>query len=119
MTEGTISLLGLEAIGHHGVYPDERRNGQRFIVDVILHLPITADDNLAQTVDYSELARAVIDLIEDDPVDLLETLAHRVADRCLEEPLPTAVTVIVHKPEAPLDMIFRDVTVTLRKDRGR
>ncbi len=115
---GRINVVGLTGIGHHGVYPAERRDGQRFVVDFSLELPIANDDLLHSTVNYATLSAAVVDIIGGDPCDLIETLAHRVADRCLAEPLVNAVTVVVHKPDAPMGLDFVDVNVTLHKARS-
>lgn len=114
---GRINVSGLAAVGHHGVYPQERREGQRFVVDLSLELPIASNDLLASTVNYATLSAAVVDIVAGEPCDLIETLAHRVADRCLQEPVVDAVTVVVHKPDAPMGLAFTDVNVTLRKTR--
>jgi 7,8-dihydroneopterin aldolase/epimerase/oxygenase len=76
-----------------------------------------AGDDLAATVDYAGLSTAVVDLIEGEPVRLIETLAARVADRCLVESRVLAVEVTVHKPQAPVPVTFDDVTVTIRRSR--
>ena len=113
-----ISLTGLRGYGHHGVYEDERRAGQEFVVDVKLELDATAaaaSDDVADTVHYGELATALIALVEGEPVKLLERLAQRLADRCLSDPRVAAVTVTVHKPQAPIPHEFADVAVTIRR----
>lgn len=113
-----ISVQGLAATGYHGVYPEERRDGQLFVVDLRLGLPIETDsDALADTVDYSVIARDVVAIITGEPVDLIETLAGRVAARCLAEPLVRCVEVCVHKPEAPLGLPFTDVSVTITRSK--
>jgi dihydroneopterin aldolase len=113
-----ISLTGLRGYGHHGVYEDERRDGQEFVVDVKLELDATAaaaSDDVADTVHYGELATALIAVVEGEPVKLLERLAQRLADRCLSDPRVAAVTVTVHKPQAPIPHEFADVAVTIRR----
>ena len=84
-----LALTGLECWGHHGVFEHERREGQRFVIDLVLGIdtvPAAASDNLSETVDYGSLASSVKAAVEKDPVDLIETLAHRIADVCT---LPT------------------------------
>jgi len=115
----TITLTGVTATGFHGVYPDERRDGQRFIVDVVLHLdlaPAAASDDVADTVHYGELADELVAAIERDAVDLIETLAERLAQLCLAREGVHRATVTVHKPEAPIAVPFGDVAVTITRD---
>ena len=115
-----IVLTGLRAKGFHGVLPEERRQGQDFVVDVVLHLDTraaAADDDLTATVHYGELARALADVVRGEPVDLLETLAARLARVALGNPRVSATDVTVHKPSAPIDEEFVDVAVTIRRRR--
>jgi 7,8-dihydroneopterin aldolase/epimerase/oxygenase len=115
-----IAIHGLSAHAFHGVYEAERRLGQTFRVDAVLELdtaPAAADDDLERTVNYAELARALHVVLTGEPVDLLETLAQRLADVCLEDPLVDAVEITVHKPEADLGVPFDDVTVAIRRER--
>lgn len=116
---GHLRLTGITAMGHHGVLASEKRNGQPFVVDVDVALPLeTATDRLADTVNYAELCQGVIVEIEGEPVDLIETLAGRVADRCLAlDGRITAVTVTVHKPHAPVGVPLQDVAVELSRSR--
>lgn len=116
-----IALTGLRAFGHHGVLPAERATGQVFVVDLVLRLPLAAaaaHDDLTSTVHYGELAERVVRAVESDPVDLIETVADRVARIALSYPLVESVEVTVHKPEAPIDVPFGDVSVTIRRDRA-
>ena len=76
-----------------------------------------ATDDLARTVDYGAVAAGVVAAIERDPVDLIETLAQRIADGCLAFDLVQAVEVVVHKPQAPVGVPFGDVTVTITRQR--
>ena len=115
-----IELTGLRVRGHHGVYDFERRDGQDFVVDVALEMdlaPAAASDDVADTVHYGELASALAAIIAGDPVDLLETLATRLATSCLLDVRVSAVTVTVHKPQAPIALQFADVAVTIRRSR--
>lgn len=111
-----IALTGLRVRGRHGVLPQERRDGQDFVVDVVLHLDLAAAgrlDELSRTVHYGELAEALAAVVEGEPVDLLEALAERLADVCLAQGLVQRVEVTVHKPSAPIAREFADVSVTL------
>ena len=115
-----IALVGLEGQGHHGVFDFERETGQVFRVDVVLGLdtgPAAASDDLADTVDYGAVARDVLSVVEGEPVDLLETLAQRVADVCLADTRVQWTEVTVHKPAAPIDATFADVALTIHRSR--
>jgi len=115
-----IALRGLRVRGYHGVLPEERRDGQLFGIDVVLETDVSAaaaDDDLAQTVDYSAVARQVAAIVGGEPVDLIETLAVRIADACLRHPVVAAVEVTVHKPQAPIGLPFDDVVVRVRRTR--
>ena len=116
-----ISLTGLVARGHHGVYDFERRDGQDFIIDVAVDLDLraaAASDDLKRTVHYGELAEAVVAAVEGDPVDLIETVAERVAEIALGWAAVHSATVTVHKPQAPIAVPFTDVAVTITRSRA-
>ena len=116
-----IALRGLRAVGHHGVYTEEREKGQPFVVDVVLDVDTRAaavSDEVSDTVHYGELAQRVVAVVEGEPVNLLETLAQRIADVCLDDTRVDAVEVTVHKPEAPVGVLVEDVAVTLVRDRA-
>lgn len=115
-----IVLKGISAKGHHGVLDFEKRDGQTFVVDVTMHVdlaPAGASDDLADTVNYAEVASDVVALIEGDSLDLIEALASRIADRVLARPRVEAVEVVVHKPEAPVGHPFTDVQVRVSRER--
>jgi 7,8-dihydroneopterin aldolase/epimerase/oxygenase len=116
-----IAVTGLTAFAHHGVYAFERRQGQTFRCDAVLEVdtaPAAATDDLQLTVNYAELAQRLYATLSGEPVDLLETLAQRLADVCLSYDRVDAVEVTVHKPEADLGVPFGDVTVTIRRERA-
>jgi dihydroneopterin aldolase/2-amino-4-hydroxy-6-hydroxymethyldihydropteridine diphosphokinase len=115
-----ITLTGLVARGHHGVFDAERRDGQDFVVDVVLELDLrgaAATGDLTRTVHYGELAGALADDVRGEPVDLLETLAERLLRTCLANPRVEAAEVVVHKPQAPIEETFGDVAVAVRRTR--
>ncbi|MFE9020628.1 dihydroneopterin aldolase [Streptomyces sp. NPDC007808] len=115
-----VALRGLKARGHHGVFPKEREEGQTFVVDLVLGLdtrPAAADDDLAKTVHYGIVAEEVVAVVQGEPVDLIETLAARIAQACLKHEGVQEVEVTVHKPNAPITVPFDDVTVTITRSR--
>lgn len=115
-----VALRGIAGFGHHGVLADERRDGQQFLVDVTCSLdlaPAARTDDLCRTVDYGDLARAVVADIERDPVNLIEALADRIAGTCLGAGEVASVEVTVHKPQAPMPVPVADVAVTVTRSR--
>lgn len=117
-----IRLVGIAAIGHHGVFEHERREGQRFVADVVVHLDTrraAAGDDLAHTLHYGILAEQVAAVLAGDPADLVETVAERIAATVLAFPQAVAVDVSVHKPQAPITVPFSDVVVTIHRDRTK
>lgn len=118
-----LTVRGIECYGHHGVFEFERREGQTFVIDLTLGVdtaPAAASDDLRDTVDYGSLVAAVKAAVETDPVDLIETLAARISDVCLLDARVEWARVTVHKPEAPIEATFADVTLTItRKREGR
>ncbi|TDC77120.1 dihydroneopterin aldolase [Streptomyces hainanensis] len=116
-----IALHGLSAKGYHGVLPHERAEGQTFVVDVRLGVDTraaAADDDLAKTVHYGVLAEQITAVVTGEPCDLVETLAQRIADRCLGHQPVQWTEVTVHKPQAPIAVPFDDVTITIKRSRA-
>lgn len=116
-----VWLSGITARGRHGVFDVEREQGQTFVVDVncTLDLSVAAKtDDLTQTLDYGSLAAAIAADVEGEPVNLIETLADRIARTCLQTAAVRDVEVTVHKPEAPMPVRVADVAVTLVRSRG-
>ena len=116
-----LAVRGIEIHAHHGVFDFGRRDGQVFVIDLLLGIdtrPAAANDDLARTVDYGTLVEAVRVAVEKDPVDLIETLAQRIADVCLAEPGVEWAEVTVHKPNAPIATTFSDVALTIRRSRA-
>jgi len=115
-----VVLRGLRARGHHGVFDFERRDGQDFVVDAVLYLdtaPAATSDDVRDTVHYGELADRLVAVVTGEPVNLIETLAERLAGVCLAEPLVEGVELTVHKPSAPIEHEFADVAVTVTRGR--
>lgn len=118
----SITLTGLAVRANHGVFDFERENGQTFVIDVTVWLdlaPAARGDELAATVHYGELAEAVHAAVAADPVDLIETVAERVARVALGFAAVDRVRATVHKPDAPISVPFADVAVTVERERGR
>lgn len=115
-----ISLTGITGHGRHGVFDHERQHGQRFIVDLVLQIDTTSaarTDQLGDTVDYGAVARRAVEIIEGEPVRLIETLAERIAAAVLTHGGVDAVVVTVHKPHAPVSVPLDDIAVTIERSR--
>ena len=115
-----ISLSGLRAYGYHGVLPAEGEQGQEFIADAVLWLDTSAAaaaDDLSRTVDYGALAGRLAEIISGEPVALIETLAQRLATACLADGRVSHAEITVHKPDAPVGVPVRDISLTIRRSR--
>jgi 7,8-dihydroneopterin aldolase/epimerase/oxygenase len=113
-----LAVTGIECWAHHGVFDHERRDGQPFVVDLVLGLdtrPAATSGDLRDTVDYGSLVAAVKSTVQRDPVDLIETVAERISEVCLSDPRVEWARVTLHKPEAPIDATFADVTLTITR----
>ena len=115
-----LAILGIECHGHHGVFDFEKRDGQTFVIDLVLGLdtsPAAASDDLRDTVDYGSLVAQVKAAVESDPVDLIEALAARISGICLLDDRVEWAKVTVHKPDAPIEATFSDVALTITRKR--
>ncbi len=86
-----------------GIYPEERREKQDVIINIVLECdcrPAAASDDIRDAVDYKRIKRAVLEMVEASEFQLIETLAERIAEICLQEPKVAAVRVTVDKPGA-------------------
>lgn len=113
----TIRICGVRALGCHGVLAQERTCDQPFVVDIDMEVDTAlarATDDVSTTISYADVAQDAVDVITGESVNLIETLAGRIADRVIARgPLSTSVT--IHKPEAPVGVAFSDVLVTVRR----
>ena len=119
-----IKLTGLRVFAHHGVFDFERQNGQDFYIDATVWVDnkvLAFNDDLSNTVHYGDLAKALVENVKAQPVDLLETLAQRLLDMVLNWGGPASPVVkakiTVHKPNAPIVYEFNDVSVPVKGKR--
>jgi dihydroneopterin aldolase len=116
-----ISIIGLRVHGNHGVFQHEQVAGQEFVVDAVLWLDAAAAaaaDDLALTADYGAVADRLAGIVAGSPVQLIETLAERLAAACLADKVVQEAEVTVHKPHAPVQQRFADIAVTVRRGRS-
>lgn len=114
-----IYINNLEFIGFHGVFPEEKKLGQKFLVS----LELTVDTreagktgNLTKSVHYGLVAQDVEKLFLEKSIDLIETCAENIAEMVLKKyELVKEVKVTVKKPWAPLQMHFENVAVEITR----
>ncbi len=116
-----ILLTGVHGFGYHGLFDHERRDGQDFFVDVVLEVDLTnaaKSDHIDDTVNYAEISDLVVQEITSNPVNLIEKLAGRIAERILNEhPKVLQTTVTVHKPQAPVNAQLKDLAVQVTRKK--
>lgn len=113
-----LRITGIQARGFHGLFDFEQRDGQLFLVDLLLHLDLKKagnSDSIEDTVDYGAMTRRVKELIESGPYRLIERLAEVIATSLKEEFALSTIEVTVHKPEAPVGVKVDDISVTIRR----
>ena len=116
-----IVLTRIHGFGYHGLFDHERENGQDFYVDLSLSVDLTAaaiSDSIDDTVNYAEITDLVVEEITSNPVNLIEKLAARIAERVLSQHLKViSVVVTVHKPQAPVAAQLKDIAVVVARTR--
>jgi dihydroneopterin aldolase len=117
-----IELRGLAVFAHHGVHDFEKEQGQTFRIDVRL-VPVSAraceTDRLVDAIDYGAVASVAVDVATGRRFDLIERLAAAIGDALLARFRLVRATVTVHKPQAPLEVAFDDVVVTVERFSAR
>jgi dihydroneopterin aldolase len=117
----TIELLSLVVFGHHGYLEEERRLGQRFLVDLWVDVEesASASDRIEETVDYRRLASLVREVFAGQERMLLESLAGAIADGILSRfDTVERVRVRVRKPDVVLDPPVEHAAVILERARS-
>lgn len=116
-----IKLTRIHGFGYHGLFDHERKNGQDFFVDLTLSVDLdqaSQSDSIEDTVNYGSITELVVDEITTNPVNLIETLASRIAQRVLRQHSRViTVTVTVHKPQAPVSGQLEDIAVEITRTR--
>jgi dihydroneopterin aldolase len=115
-----IEIHGIAGFGYHGLFANERENGQSFSVDVKLELvdkQASKTDSIADAVDYSQVVKIIYELITGEPVNLIERLAQLIATDLLNTFPLESVEVVVHKANAPVGVPVGDIAVRIRRKR--
>ena len=116
-----IHLRGLEFYAYHGVLPEEQVLGKRFLIDMDIFSDLRqagSSDQVEDTIHYGEVYQVIKACVTEDRHQLLEHLAEEIAQRVLEQFSCASVRVEVHKPQAPIPGIFRDVSVEIWREAG-
>jgi dihydroneopterin aldolase len=115
-----IELRGLTVRGNHGVFDHERRDGQDFVIDITVWIDLAAaaaSDDLVDTCDYGTLAQRAAAVVGGPTRNLIETVAAEIAEDVMTDQRVHAVEVVMHKPDAPIPLSFKDVAVVARRSR--
>jgi dihydroneopterin aldolase len=116
-----IFVNQMEFYGYHGVFPEETRLGQRFVVDLMVLVDLRKageTDELEHSVNYGELYQVCKEVVEGKPYKLVEAVAEQIAETVLQQfTLVTEVTIKVIKPDPPIPGHYRSVAVEITRRR--
>ncbi len=118
---GIIALEGLEIFANHGVFSEEKQNGQPFFISVYMEvdfLSAASEDELSKTVNYADVAEFVKKAVTENSFDLIETVAEKTAKGIMHSfPGVKKARVKVSKPEAPIGIKAKDIYVETERER--
>lgn len=115
-----IRLRGLEFYAYHGAMPEEQVLGQKFLIDIDLYCDLSkagSSDCVEDTIHYGEVYQVVRACVTEEKFLLIERLAEEIAQRVLEQFACKTIRVEVHKPQAPVPGIFRDISIEIWRGR--
>ncbi|SDN84641.1 dihydroneopterin aldolase [Bacillus sp. OK048] len=116
-----IFVNQMEFYGYHGVFPEENKLGQRFIVDLMVQVDLKKageTDELEYSVNYGELFLVCKEIVEGKPFKLIEAVAEKIATTVLEHfPLVLEATIKVIKPDPPIPGHYQSVAVEITRRR--
>jgi dihydroneopterin aldolase len=121
MKHDSITLSRMRFNACHGALPLEKTQPQPWEVSVTVELPLEGvgeSDDLSRTIDYRRIHEIVRDVMEGEPVNLAETLAHRIAGGLMGAFPIRAAEVEVCKCRPPVDFEFDGLRVRVRRERG-
>lgn len=114
-----IIINNLEVFARHGVFPEEQRLGQKFLIDAVLKTntrPAGSHDDLRQSIHYGEVAGWITDFVKKETYQLIETVAEKLAENLLLTiPNLNQVDLTVKKPWAPIGLPVEDVGVKITR----
>ncbi len=114
---GVILIKGLELYSYHGCFDFEKEKGQSFLVDLEIKTDLHRagiSDKLEDTINYGQVANVASEIFKKEHFNLIEAAAENLARRLLLSfDKIGEITVTVHKPNAPIEVPFEDVTVSV------
>ncbi len=117
-----IRVTGMTFFAYHGVKPEEKRLGQRFVVDVVVGTDLRGageSDDVTKTLDYGRIYAVTREIMEGESMDLIEAVAEQVCAAVLAlSPLAKEVATTVHKPAAPIPGMLDEASVRLVRRRA-
>ena len=120
MAQDLIKITGIKAFGFHGVFESEKKSGQEFIVDIEYKYETTNaidNDEIEQAIDYGSVISKVKSIVETGSKNLIETVADEIAIELLSNFKINWVKVTLHKPHAPVDISFKDISVVVERSK--
>ena len=116
-----IIIKGLKVFAYHGVNPEEKVDGQNFVVDITAYCSLLKPgktDNLNDTVSYAKILKTTAKVMQENKYDLLEKVAHRIAEQILiEYESVQHVDICIKKPDAPINADFEYVAIEISRIR--
>ncbi|MCD7775103.1 MAG: dihydroneopterin aldolase [Clostridiales bacterium] len=117
-----IIIKDLRIYAYHGVNPEEKTDGQYFILDITCRLDLSVPcvtDNVDDTVSYAKIIKLVKKTFTAEKYNLIEKAAKVTADAILDEYSQiSCVTVVLKKPDAPVKADFGYAAVEITADRS-
>ena len=119
----TIQVEGINVYGTHGVYDQEKKNGQNFKIDLLIELKKNIlnfenykSESFENTINYENLVNEVINVSDNNSFDLIETFAYEILNSLRKYNNISKVTVTIHKPNSPLKELVEDISVTASEE---
>ncbi len=116
-----VILKGLEIFAYHGVNPEEKEQGQRFVMDITAEADLQMaceSDNVEDTISYSAMRKVITAAFCAEKYDLIERAAQVVCDAVLSNfPKVERVTVKLMKPDAPMNAVFEYAAAEITRSR--
>lgn len=116
-----IVIKGLNVFAFHGVNPEEKRDGQNYLLDIEICADLSAPcetDSVDDTVSYSQVIKSAVRIFTAQKYDLIERAASELADGLLDEyPRIDSLKITVKKPDAPIKSVFEFVGTEITRAR--
>ena len=119
----TIQVEGINVYGTHGVYDQEKKDGQNFRIDLLIELRENIlnfenykSESFHNTINYEYLVDEVINVSDNNSFDLIETFAYEILNSLRKYSNISKATVTIHKPNSPLKELVEDISVTASEE---